>query len=203
MSRFPKLQFDKLGRSGVPGVVHVLGPNAEAIFTSPPPQCDAVAAAAEGPNNGRVVAVAHEGYITHPSDLTHGPDFWREIVSWAGHYGGGRGGSGAPVRVGCHGRDTAWLTDVLKKAHLEGSFIVVNEQDPSCNVIVWIGTTGSGNVMSKYTDIRTTEFGFLLNFVERGGGLVVSMCPWGFESVILLDCFIRDKWMCMCVCVNV
>jgi hypothetical protein len=173
----PRFEFSELGRSGVPGVVHVLGPYARALITTPPPHCDAIAAAAEI-GAGRLVAVSHEGYISHAQNVLNGAAFWSAIVSWAGH-----AREGEPVRVGVHGKDVAWLTKVIATINLQARFVAVPAQDPSCQVVLWMGTTGSGNVVPKEADIRATEFAWFLPFLERGGGLIVSMCPWGFEQV--------------------
>lgn len=173
----PRFRFSELGRSGTPGIIHVLGPYARALITSPPPQCDAVVAAAEI-GAGRLVAAAHEGYFSCPLEIQNGPIFWNDVVSWAGHSTGA-----GPVRVGCHGRDTSWLAALIEKMKFQDQFVAVPAQDPTCAVVIWLGTTGSGNIVPKEADIRATEFGWLLPFMERGGGLVLSMCPWGFEQV--------------------
>eukprot|EP00048_Salpingoeca_helianthica_P008175 m.119661 g.119661 ORF g.119661 m.119661 type:complete len:717 (-) comp14532_c0_seq5:37-2187(-) len=174
----PKFTFDTLGRSGVPGVVHALGPYARALITTPPPQCDAIAASAEI-GAGRLVAVSHEGYISHAKGLLNGIPFWSAIVSWAGH----SRGDGKVVKVGVYGKDVSWLASLITAMELQAQFAAVPAQDPTCDVVLWMGTTGSGNVVPKEADIRATEFAWFLPFMERGGGLIVSMCPWGFEQI--------------------
>ncbi len=61
----------------------------------------------------------------------------------------------------------------------------LTEWDPSrspdsIDVLVWFGTTGSGNVVES-PDSQIVQA--IHNLVARGKGVLLSMCPWGFEQV--------------------
>jgi hypothetical protein len=174
----PLLPFEVLGRSGSPGTICVFGPCAQPVLAAG--QGDVVIAAARY-GLGRVVAISHEGYIENAAQIQSGPELLYCLTTWAG------GPLGRVPRVGCLGHALSWLAERLHEAGL-GELVEVVEWEDNCDVVIWIGETGSGDVCESTVDISTTLYGQLLPFMERGGGLIVAMCPWGFEQVCSSIC---------------
>ena len=207
---WPVLDFTHLGRNSmVPGTICVFGEQASPLITSPAPAYDVIVAAGRL-GSGRCVAVSHEGYLSNAVNIENGVRLWQTLVTWAA--GESRAtalglhttdfdsvkpvvqtrdtsaskeaGLHKVIHIGCMGHSQAWLRDRIVESGLQDSMVAVDwKAAPSCDVVVWIGETGSGDVVESTTKIETTPYADLLTFVHRGGGLVVGMCPWGFEQV--------------------
>jgi hypothetical protein len=175
-----QLPFAKLGRSGTPGTVLLFGEKTHPSLTTPDGDC-VVGTAIYG--SGRAVAIAHEGYISNARHLESGSELLLSVIRWAA---GKDLPLSSPICVACVGHDVAWLQNCFEKAKLDDKCKAVAPFASECHVIIWIGETGSGDVVDRSADITTTFFGQLLPYVEHGGGLIVAMCPWGFEQVCIL-----------------
>lgn len=57
-----------------------------------------------------------------------------------------------------------------------------------------MGTQGSGNVCEIADAYKYKE---IISFIQGGGGLLVAMCPWGFEQVRQTCIFCLFIWLLM------
>lgn len=159
--------IEALERLGVPGSIAVFGEDAFAVLTGGAEPLALVAAARLG--RGRVVAIAHGAYVEAPLVGEEGSGaerLARNAVRWCAK------GAEAP-RVGLLGGRHAPLAAALARDGIEAAPLDRPPRPGECDVLVWAdGRVGEPQLADA---IRA--------FVEEGGGLVVALCPWGWEQV--------------------
>lgn len=84
---------DKVQQLGCPGGLNIIGPNAFCLLSTPTAPRTCVAAAAEF-GQGRMVAIAHDGYLREWEDRSFS-SFIRQCIDWVGQR------PGAPYKRNC------------------------------------------------------------------------------------------------------
>ena len=155
---------ESLERPGTPGNLVVFGDGAFAVVTGDQKPQPVVAAARAG--RGRVVAMAHSGFLD-PAVLTREGDargvLLRNAIGWASS-------SAESPQIGVVGRDPA-LVAALKEAGYEAW----DQTDPGAKreASLYIWQNGHD---------REGLAAAMIEFVESGGGLISAACPWGWAQ---------------------
>jgi len=157
--------IEALPRLGAPGTVFVFGPTAFPVLTANEDPEAVVAAATLG--KGRMVAWAHNMYFLDGALGHAGParDLFRNALAWSAP-------EVAAPKVGVLG----WgedLTAVFDEAGIEGSDKVPPEQLGEFDALIW----------REGADYPDDQLDRIVEFVENGGGLLIGVCPWGWEQV--------------------
>ncbi|EGD77233.1 hypothetical protein PTSG_08326 [Salpingoeca rosetta] len=207
---------EKVERCGVPGMIYMLSDAAAPVMVSMEPiregpkrrqkkhgqeqakkakTCRAVMARWQAPSTkgGRIIAIAHEGYIVHTAKRTkpmpHAATLLRNCVQWLCHLDTetSRASSDDKPLLAIVGKPLQFVERLLAALHLADT-IDVCEWDPQHGeppqAVLWMGTRGSGDVCSL---ADAGEWKHVVDFVQQGGGLLVAMCPWGFEQITGAD----------------
>eukprot|EP00043_Microstomoeca_roanoka_P019774 m.229673 g.229673 ORF g.229673 m.229673 type:complete len:799 (+) comp17056_c0_seq1:2015-4411(+) len=195
--------LDKLERCGVPGEVRVFGWNAEVVVVANNPTTPVVAAwsgekdhfkpeEADAKENaaGHIVAISHEGYLKHTAkgteELPQTALLLRNSLRWL--CGSQQLDKQQRPVVGILGKKVRFLDQLLSRIGLDKEMTAVefdlSSPHPQPQVIIWLGKQGSGDVCPLE---QAYEYQPIIDFVRSGGGLLVAMCPWGFEQVTQVD----------------
>ncbi len=157
--------IEVLVRAGVPGDLVVFGDDAFAVVTGGKRPVPVVAAARIG--RGRVVAMAHSGYLDAAALSKDGDSrgrLLRNAIAWAS------GGGNAPS-IGILGKNPA-----LVKALASAGYQAWDQADPgdgrSATILIW-----------KNGHDRDGLARAMVGFVRQGGGLISAACPWGWAQV--------------------
>jgi hypothetical protein len=157
--------IDVLERPGVPGNLVVFGENAFAVVTGNKRPEPVVAAARVG--HGRVVAMAHSGYLDAKA-LTEEDDsrgrLLRNAIRWM---------VPAPTQphIGIVGRDPA-LVDALTSIGFEAW----DRSDPSAKREAHLYIWKNGHDREGLAEA-------MVDYVENGGRLISAACPWGWQQI--------------------
>ena len=160
----------KITAPGVPGPLCVFGDSAFPVVVGGAHGAmrePVVAAARMG--KGRIVAFGHNGYFGTQALATD--DTGRLMVNLVRWSAGAGGASAQGPQVGAHGAKelSAFLTEKRIKT------TVIDGAD-------WLGRLGECDVLllNPHTLSRQEEFAAVRDFVEKGGGLIVSDTGWGW-----------------------
>ncbi|CEM04376.1 unnamed protein product [Vitrella brassicaformis CCMP3155] len=162
-----------LPRSGVPGTVDVISTTAFSLIGN---EKQTIAAAALY-GNGRVVAMAKEDYLRNEA----GGTFVQSILRWLG---GGKGEITTGISVSVIGWERWWIhgaVDGLADTGDVGGLVALVQRQRRPSVIVlapWYDARQE--IISSCDDPRVRA---LVKYVHTGGGLLVGLCPWGWEQV--------------------
>ncbi|MCE9635109.1 MAG: M60 family metallopeptidase [Planctomycetes bacterium] len=158
---------ERVGRPGAPGALAVFGRDAFAVLTGDRTSPRAVVAAARH-GKGRVVAFAHNGYLSAPFLATDAgaARLVTNAIRWAGAVGSAD--SGSKVRVGMVTPDEP-LAAHLSKA----GFDVDRGAAPKSRV----------RIVTDIDAVDDAAAAKLEQFVIEGGAIIAAVCPWGWEQV--------------------
>ncbi|MCA8925578.1 MAG: protein kinase [Planctomycetes bacterium] len=169
-------------QGGVPGPVVTFNPRSVVLFSGPvsnapsrSPRHEALAVAARH-GAGRVVAIGHPNYLKArywPRETEQDASAWivaqlflRNCVSWAG---------GKPkLRIGVLEVEAGdALTKLLEGDGHEVVDVQRTRSLSGLDLVVW----------RDVGDEPVFEAAECVDFVERGGGLIVGVCPWGQQQL--------------------
>ncbi|CAN5441938.1 hypothetical protein BH11ARM2_BH11ARM2_25580 [soil metagenome] len=139
-------------RPGLPGEVALIDPNAVAFVLGRSNGIDRAVMAAGRLGNGRVVAIAHDGYLNLDPKTT---TLLTNAVRWAG------GGGFPDVGVFSDGAQKLVPTLGLRAVRLHNA-----------------DTGGQVMLLTDHADPAK-----VVDWVRRGGGVVVFCCPWGWAQL--------------------
>ena len=150
-------------RPGIPGTICVFGGQASAVLTSGGKQAHAVAAVATA-GEGRIFAVAHNGYLA--------PKFFEEEEGW--------------MRRGLQ-----WLGEEQEPGvmmFLEGDGGALAESLESLGYSVQpFSMTGLGDagllVMEGGNPLSEEQRTAIDDWLQQGGTLLAAICPWGWQQI--------------------
>ncbi|MDI9603152.1 MAG: M60 family metallopeptidase [Acidobacteriota bacterium] len=153
----------------IPGPVCVFSDDAFAVLAGRSEGQYVPLAGAAHFGEGRVVAIGHEGLFSASDDRLDNLRWAANVVRWAG-------GLDAPVVAvqGHGGLAEALAQEGFEVIALDGQRL--GEGLDAADVLV-IGASSVGE--AQLDDLRA--------FVAEGGGLVASLCPWGWMQVTGLD----------------
>jgi len=153
-----------LPSSGVPGELVVFGPCSRVWLTSRRDDQEVPVAAVADAGSGRVLALAHDGFVNRAADAPDGRTWFTSAVRWAAHTAAPHG----PLRValiGARGATRALNAEEFK-------IIELNEPGTlaSVDVVVAVGRLIAAGWIPS-----------LAEHVERGGGLIVAETAWSWD----------------------
>eukprot|EP00055_Hartaetosiga_balthica_P005049 m.14186 g.14186 ORF g.14186 m.14186 type:complete len:811 (-) comp4271_c0_seq1:243-2675(-) len=181
---------------GIPGGIALFGETCQALLVDGDerevpflPRTVVGATATVPKSDGRVFAMSHEGYwnkLVHaPESMPNAAIFLRQVVVWLSKTAGDCEGRVATIAV--KGKQLVWAQKLLDHLQLSQSLQLIlwkdrkkSKQQPAA--VLWMGKKGSGDVC-MLDEREDQEWMELVAFVRNGGGMMVCMCPWGFEQI--------------------
>eukprot|EP00730_Choanoeca_flexa_P005342 TRINITY_DN11927_c0_g5_i3.p1 TRINITY_DN11927_c0_g5~~TRINITY_DN11927_c0_g5_i3.p1 ORF type:complete len:713 (+),score=159.11 TRINITY_DN11927_c0_g5_i3:161-2299(+) len=154
----------------LPGHIALLSSSSKALVSGSRKTCEAARGEC---GKGRVVAIAHESLLKKYGKHDGFDEILKQWIQWLHH------DAQRPPNVFMIGyKDSAedWV------AGIDSNWNMVAKLEEA-DIIVWLGTRGSGDVIVPGDD----KFDHIGSAVANGAGLLTAMCPWGFCQITGAD----------------